>query len=346
VAEEAQPIIVKRIYMVHGHHGGSWKVAFADFAVAMMAFFLMMWLMGATTADQRGGISQYFKNPSVIPGASPLPSPTAMQGPGGPSSSMIDMGGGMELFKDPPPDKPPEDEELLNNSGAGQGVEEKKRLESLQMTLSDAIQQKESLRPFSDQVLMDLTAEGLRIQVIDKESSSMFPLGSAALEPFSTAMLKELAAIIKTVPNRISISGHTDGRPYNRNNYGNWELSADRANAARRALIAGGVPEEKIGRVVGLSAFAPLDPVNLENPINRRISIIVLNRRTEDAIRQESGALFSVQTNLEPTMPQDAAPGATTPAVNSTSNAASAQGSTPAPPSTTVAAPIAPAPKK
>jgi chemotaxis protein MotB len=148
---------------------------------------------------------------------------------------------------------------------------------------------------------MDLTAEGLRIQVIDKESSSMFPLGSASLEPFSFALLKELAEIISTVPNRISISGHTDGRPYNRNNYGNWELSADRANAARRALIAGGVPEEKIGRVVGLSAFAPLDPANVENPINRRISIIVLNKRTEQAIRQESGALFSVQTNLEPT---------------------------------------------
>jgi len=310
VADENAVIVVKRIVKGHGHHGGGWKVAFADFAVAMMAFFLMMWLMGATTADQRGGISQYFKNPSVIPGASPLPSPTAMQGPGGPSTSMIQMGGSMEMYKDPPPDKKQKDEEILNNSGAGQGevIEEKKRLETLHLTLNDAIQQKESLRPFSDQILMDLTAEGLRIQVIDKESSSMFPLGSSALEPFSTAMLKELAGIISSVPNRISISGHTDGRPYNRNNYGNWELSADRANAARRALIAGGVPEEKIGRVVGLSAFAPLDPVNLQNPINRRISIIVLNKRTEDAIRQESGALFSVQTNLEPTMAPEATP--------------------------------------
>ena len=310
MADENAVIVVKRIVKGHGHHGGGWKVAFADFAVAMMAFFLMMWLMGATTADQRGGISQYFKNPSVIPGASPLPSPTAMQGPGGPSTSMIQMGGSMEMYKDPPPDKKQKDEEILNNSGAGQGevIEEKKRLETLHLTLNDAIQQKESLRPFSDQILMDLTAEGLRIQVIDKESSSMFPLGSSALEPFSTAMLKELAGIISSVPNRISISGHTDGRPYNRNNYGNWELSADRANAARRALIAGGVPEEKIGRVVGLSAFAPLDPVNLQNPINRRISIIVLNKRTEDAIRQESGALFSVQTNLEPTMAPEATP--------------------------------------
>jgi chemotaxis protein MotB len=284
----------------------------------------MMWLMGATTADQRGGISQYFKNPSVVQGASPLPSPTAMQGPGGPSSSMIKEGGAMELFKDPPSeDKPKAEEDILNNSGAGRGnvegnavednglaggVAEKAKLESLMLSLNDAVDKKASLKPFADQVLMDLTAEGLRVQVIDKESSSMFPSGSAELEPFSTALLKELAGIIRNVPNRISISGHTDGRAFSKNGRGNWELSAERANAARRALIAGGVPEEKIGRVVGLSSFAPLDPKNPDSPLNRRISIIVLNKRTEDAIRQEGTALFSVQTNKEPKTPQAPAP--------------------------------------
>ena len=306
-----QPIIVKRIVAGgHGHHGGSWKVAFADFATAMMAFFLMMWLMGATTADQKGGISQYFKNPSVVQGASPLPSPSAMVGPGGHSSSMIESGGALELFKEPPTDKQPDSQTEPNYSAAGvnvkdggdkgeEGEADAERLEGLMVDLKSAVQQKVALKPFADQLLMDLTAEGLRIQVIDKENSSMFPSGSAELEPFSFALLKELAAIVRTVPNRISISGHTDGRPYNRNGYGNWELSADRANAARRALIAGGLPEDKIGRVVGLSSFAPLDPLHLDNPINRRISIIVLNQRTENAIRQESGALFSVQTNLE-----------------------------------------------
>jgi len=314
--DSQQPIIIKRINAAHPHHGGSWKVAFADFATAMMAFFLMMWLMGATTADQRGGISQYFKNPSVVQGASPLPSPTAMQGPGGPSSSMIDAGGAMELFKESPTDKRPENEELLNNSGAGKGNVEgsgaensqgggsKKgdgdseggRLASLMMDLNAAVEQKASLKPFADQVLMDLTAEGLRIQVIDKESSSMFDSGSAQLVPFSTALLHELATIIRTVPNRISISGHTDSQALNKNGYTNWELSADRANAARRALVQGGVPEEKIGRVVGLSSFAPLDAAHPDSPLNRRISIIVLNERTESAIRHGGGALFSVQT--------------------------------------------------
>jgi chemotaxis protein MotB len=314
MADEQQPIVIKRIAAAHAHHGGSWKVAFADFATAMMAFFLMMWLMGATTADQKGGISQYFKNPSAVQGASPLPSPSAVQGPGGPSSAMIDLGGSTEMYQNPDQptiesDTPQDKRDLADDAGSGSGEEDKKRLEALMVDLKDAVQQREALKPFADQLLMDLTAEGLRIQVVDKESRSMFALGSPTLETFSTAMLRELAAIISTVPNRISISGHTDGRPYHRLNYGNWELSADRANAARRALVDGGLPAEKIGRVVGLSSFAPLDPVNVENPINRRISIIVMNQRTEDAIRQESGALFSVQTNLEPTAPeQPAAP--------------------------------------
>jgi len=271
---------------------------------------LMMWLMGATTADQRGGISQFFKNPSVIQGASPLPSPAAAQGPGGASTAMIRFGGAMEMYTDPPKNDPDaveaeeskkgKEKEVVIKVVDGDAEAEKERLQVLQLEVKQAIEEQPSLKPFSDQVLMDLTAEGLRIQVIDKESRSMFALGSPELEPFGAALLKQLASIIATVPHRISISGHTDARPYMRLNYSNWELSADRANAARRALIAGGLPEDKIGRVVGLSAFAPLDRDNLQNPINRRISIIVLNKRTEQAIVQESGALFSVQTNLEP----------------------------------------------
>lgn len=303
-----QTIVVKRIVSgAHPHHGGSWKVAFADFATAMMAFFLMMWLMGATTADQRGGISQYFKNPSVVQGASPLPSPAAAQGPGGASTSMIRFGGSMEMYTEPPKNDPEATEadealhkkEVVVEVGDAEAESEKQRLEVLKLGVQEAIEEQPQLKQFSDQVLMDLTAEGLRIQVIDKESRSMFALGSSELEPFGANLLKEMASIIATVPNRISISGHTDARPYMKHNYSNWELSADRANAARRALIAGGLPEDKIGRVVGLSAFAPLDRDHLDNPINRRISIIVLNKRTEQAIVQESGALFSVQTGIE-----------------------------------------------
>jgi chemotaxis protein MotB len=297
-------IIIKRRYVAKPQVGSAWKVAFADFATAMMAFFLMMWLMGATTADQRGGIAQYFNNPTMVQGANPLPTSSMVHGPGGASSSVISFDNNREQQSEPPKDAPKTDddsihkqEEVIATVVDGNAEREKRSLEFLKLDVQKVIDQRSTLSSFSDHILMDLTAEGLRIQVVDKERHSMFPLGSSELEPFGAEILKELASIIATVPNRVSISGHTDGRPYQRLNYSNWELSLDRANAARRALIAGGLPEDKIGRVVGLSTFAPLDRANLENPINRRISIIVLNRRTEQAILQESGAVFGVQTN-------------------------------------------------
>ncbi|MGE0115441.1 MAG: flagellar motor protein MotB [Steroidobacteraceae bacterium] len=298
-----QPIIIKRIVAGHGHHGGGWKVAFADFATAMMAFFLLMWLMGSTSAAQKGGISQYFKNPSVAQGVSPAPSPTAVQGAGGPSSSLIDMGGSTERYKNPAPAEGKEDEDPTkkaanpDNAAAVAEAAETERLENLKEELTKAIDEEGSLKPFKDQIMMDLTPEGLRIQIVDKENRSMFDLGGATLKDYSLTVLLELAKAIQKVPNRVSISGHTDQSRYYRQNYGNWELSTDRANAARRALIAGGLPEEKIGRVVGLSSTALLDANNPQNSINRRISIVVMNARTEQAIKQESASLFSVQNS-------------------------------------------------
>lgn len=299
----AAPIIIKRVKKGgHAHHGGSWKVAFADFATAMMAFFLLMWLMGATTEKQKGAISEYFNNPSAVPGTSTVPSPTSIQGPGGASTSMIQLGGGMELHTSPAErtedttpspgaqvDVTPEEAEKIAER------EDKERLEGLLGQLKEAIDQRETLAQFKDQILLDVTPEGIRIQIVDHERRSMFPLGSAVLEDFSVKILGELASIVNSVPNRVSISGHTDIRPYVKLNYSNWELSADRANAARRALVAGGLPQEKIGRVVGLASSVLLDSHAPDSPLNRRISIIVMNKRTESAISQENGALFSVQ---------------------------------------------------
>jgi chemotaxis protein MotB len=302
-AEAPRPIIIKRIRKAgHGHHGGSWKVAFADFATAMMAFFLLMWLMEATTEEQRGAISKYFNNPSDVQGASPVPSPSPIQGPGGASTSMIKLGGGMELHHDPAPPAPiapptpgvqtatPPDDD-----GAQEEQLDNERLAALMEALKQAIDERESLAKFKDQILLDVTPEGVRIQIVDHERRSMFPLGSARLENFSSNIIKELAHIIGSVPNRISISGHTDVKPYVAVNYTNWELSADRANAARRALIAGGLPAEKIGRVVGLASSVLLDPAAPDSPINRRISIVVMNKRTEEAISAENGNLLMVQ---------------------------------------------------
>jgi chemotaxis protein MotB len=301
--EAPRPIIIKKIKKGgHGHHGGSWKVAFADFATAMMAFFLLMWLMEATTEEQRGAISKYFNNPSDVQGASPVPSPSPIQGPGGASTSMINLGGGMELHHDPAPPAPiapptpgvqtatPPDDD-----GAQDEKLDNERLAALMEALKQAIDERESLATFKDQILLDVTPEGVRIQIVDHERRSMFPLGSARLENFSSDIIKELAHIISSVPNRISISGHTDVKAYVAVNYTNWELSADRANAARRALIAGGLPAEKIGRVVGLASSVLLDASAPDSPINRRISIVVMNKRTEQAISAENGNLLMVQ---------------------------------------------------
>lgn len=301
--EEPRPIIIKRIKKGgHAHHGGSWKVAFADFATAMMAFFLLMWLMEATTEEQRGAISEYFNNPSNVQGASPVPSPSPVQGPGGASTSMIKLGGGMELHHDaapPAPIAPPTPGSQTTTRPDDDGAQDEKldneRLAGLMDALRKGIDERESLAKFKDQILLDVTPEGVRIQIIDHERRSMFPLGSARLEDFSSDILKELAHIVSSVPNRISISGHTDRKPYVAVNYTNWELSADRANAARRALINGGLAPEKIGRVVGLASSVLLDPSTPEGPVNRRISIVIMNKRTEAAISAENGNLLMVQ---------------------------------------------------
>src|SRR5688572_9252341 len=297
--EAVAPIIIKKIKKGgHAHHGGSWKVAFADFATAMMAFFLLMWLMGSTTEQQKGAISEYFNNPSAVPGTSTVPTPSSIQGPGGASTSMIELGGGMELHTDSDSeDGPPQQNGAISEDAAEKLAEEldRERLKSLLEELKEAIDAREALAKFKDQILLDITPEGVRIQIVDHDRRSMFPLGSARLEEFSANILFELANIIKTVPNRISVSGHTDIKPYLANNYSNWELSADRANAARRALVDGGLPTEKVGRVVGLASSVLLDAAVPDSPINRRISIIVMNRRTEEAILHENGSLLSVQ---------------------------------------------------
>jgi chemotaxis protein MotB len=302
-AEAPRPIIIKKIKKGgHAHHGGSWKVAFADFATAMMAFFLLMWLMEATTEEQKGAISEYFNNPSNVQGASPVPSPTPVQGPGGASTSMIKLGGGMELHRDPsapapasPPTPGTQTATRADDDGAQDEKLDNERLAGLMEALKQGIDERESLAKFKDQILLDVTPEGVRIQIVDHERRSMFPLGSARLENFSSDILKELAHIVSSVPNRISISGHTDMRQYVAVNYTNWELSADRANAARRALLAGGLAPEKIGRVVGLASSVLLEASQPESPINRRISIVVMNKRTEAAISAENGNLLMVQ---------------------------------------------------
>ena len=280
------PIIIKRVKkQAHGHHGGAWKVAYADFVTAMMAFFLVMWILGAGTREQKAAISEYFKNPSMTPGNATVAPPGRM-GPGGASDAAIQLGGAMDLSHGPGKDhhngpSAPASKEAIEKRAREQ---ERARLQELMQQLHAAIQNSQALAPFKDQLLLDITSEGLRIQIVDKLNRPMFDLGSAQLKDYTRAILAELGTFINRVPNRISITGHTDDAPYaDERDYSNWELSTDRANAARRALLAGGMDKGKTARVVGLAASVPLDKTHPDNPINRRISIIVMTREAEAA---------------------------------------------------------------
>jgi len=283
---EVRPIVIKRVKKVAGgHHGGSWKVAFADFATAMMAFFLVMWLVNAATKEQLGAISEYFQNPSMFEGKNPSPS-KGMIGDGGASKSIPDQSR-MTVPLQPP--KNQSDEEARKQAAAA----EAKKLKDLQELLEEAIGRSETLAKFKDQLKIDITLEGLRIQIIDQQNRPMFDLGGSKMKDYSSQILKELAPLINGVPNRISISGHTDETAYSGGEagYTNWELSTDRANAARRMLVGGGLGKDKIAKVVGLGATVPFDAADPRSPTNRRISIVVMNQHAEEQARREAETL-------------------------------------------------------
>jgi chemotaxis protein MotB len=300
VAEEKpRPIvIVKRTKKVAGgHHGGAWKVAYADFVTAMMAFFLVMWLVTAVSKDQRAAIFDYFKNPSMEPGKSVKPAPGQM-GPGGASTSPINLRGGLDAPKSsqqktdrigatvttspaPPIDLKTADQKAAEAAELKKLLE-KKQLDALMQDLKEAIAKSQALQPFKDQLLLDITPEGLRIQIVDAQNRPMFDIGSSRLKPYTEQILREVTRYLDTVSNRISVTGHTDTSPYaGISGYTNWDLSTDRANAARRAMENAGLPTERVSRVVGLASSVLFDPKNPRGPINRRISIVVLTHEAE-----------------------------------------------------------------
>jgi len=307
-AKEQKPqlLIIRRVKRGHGggHHGGAWKVAYADFVTAMMAFFLVMWLVGTTTKVEKGAIAEYFKNPSMQAGHSMVPSQS--MGPGGAANSLVQLSAvttpssgdnGTQLSK---PEIKPEDVEKLARE------QEKKQLEALMQNLKEAIDKSQALQPFKDQLLLDITPEGLRIQIVDKQSRPMFDSGSTTLKTYTGDILHELAAFLNSVPNKISLSGHTDTAPYaGGDGYTNWELSSGRANAARRALVAGGMQEKKVALVIGLADSVLFDKSDPRNPINRRISIVVMNKAAEKAVLEpDAPEPPAAPTAAAPTAPE------------------------------------------
>jgi chemotaxis protein MotB len=268
-----EPVIIKKIIKNkgHGHHGGAWKLAYADFVTAMMAFFLLMWLLASTDEKTRKGISEYFQDPY--------------------KASLIDKGQIPTLDEIAPTEI---DQQAEKN--------DQMQLEMLKKKIQDMIDANPKLSEVREQIKLETTPEGLRIQIIDNKNMPMFKLASSETEPEIRLILRALAPVINKLPNKITINGHTDARPFpaNRTGYTNWELSSDRANAARYELNHGGLAEDKILRVTGLSASIPYNPGDPDDPMNRRISIIVMNKKTEQEILQSVGDEPSTETAPPP----------------------------------------------
>lgn len=290
--DKKQPIIVKKVsHGGHGHHGGAWKVAFADFATAMMAFFLLLWLLGGTSDEEKAALSDYFTNPSMMEGTTSTPAPSA--GPGGVSTNLIELSSIPDVKKHDKDKDEDFKEKVEVDEEKQKRIEEQaenKMFDDLMDTLKEAVEKSKALAPYKDQLLIDITPEGMRIQIVDMANRPMFESGKADLMYYTVDILFELAKFIREVPNRISLTGHTDASEFRgREEYSNWELSADRANAARRALVDGGVAEKQVGRVVGLASSTLFDKADPLNPINRRISLIIMNKKTDEAIARGEG---------------------------------------------------------
>jgi chemotaxis protein MotB len=286
----AGTIIIKKIKKGgHGHHGGAWKVAYADFVTAMMAFFLLLWLLSAATKEQLQGISDYF---------APISTTRSTSGGGGLlAGKTIAETGVFETTMAPkaiaPAKQSVKDSPILGEDEDPDGVEdaemtdeqaeellarrEEQQFRDAEAQLREAIAEEPDLRGLAKSLLIENTPEGLRIQIMDQEGLPMFPRGDAELFAHTLRVLALVARVVQRMPQDIAISGYTDATRYQHSsNYSNWELSADRANAARRALLQYGVPENRVSRVVGRAATDPLYPDDPEAHGNRRLSVVML----------------------------------------------------------------------
>lgn len=258
-------------------HGGAWKVAYADFVTAMMAFFLLLWLLNVTTDEQKNAISNYFdpSHPQIS---------EATSGAGGVLGGLtMSPQGAMSSNENPLVPQQVNRERLRGSNsksklnGAKEAAE-KKKFEEVAEKIKKAIQENKELAKLAKNVLIDITPEGLRIQIIDQDNEPMFPSGSAAMFDKTENLLKKITEAIVAMPNELSLRGHTDAARYSKETkYGNWELSADRANAARRTVIASGFPIERLNNVMGKADKEPLIPENPLDPRNRRLTLILLH---------------------------------------------------------------------
>ncbi len=312
-ANEIAPIIIKKVKKGggHGHHGGAWKVAYADFVTAMMAFFLLLWLLNATTEEQKQGISEYF-SPSTVStttgGAGGLLGGAAVSSPGAmtsrtaqPSVSLelrptsgaqdgeADVEGGGKIEEEDPNKIANITEEKLEEELAKR---EQENFDKAEAEIRQAIDESEELKDLQKHLVIDQTPEGLRIQVVDQEGKPMFPSGSSRMHERTSKLLAKITQIVQKLPNKISVSGHTDATPYRGSlkGYGNWELSTNRALASRRILVENGLDIKRISHVTGKADTEPLVKENPNDARNRRISIVILSDAQAAKAAREAAA--------------------------------------------------------
>jgi chemotaxis protein MotB len=265
-------IVKKKKSHGHGHHGGSWKIAYADFMTAMMAFFLVMWLLSNSTPEERHQIAEYFQ----------MPLKTAMSN--GDRFSLSDStipGGGDDTMK--------VQGEVQKRRADSSRQRDMQSLNRVRERLDQLIKNDPRLKELQPNLKIKLLNDGLRIQIIDSQQRPMFRSGNKEVEPYMRDILRAIAPVMNDIPNNISLSGHTDDAPYasGERSYSNWELSADRANASRRELVAGGLQANKILRVVGMADAMNLKNVPGDDPSNRRISILILTKEKAHEILNE-----------------------------------------------------------
>lgn len=300
--KKLQPIIIKRVKKGgHAAHGGAWKIAYADFVTAMMAFFLLMWLLGSTTEGDKKGISNYFQSPMKV----------ALQGGAGSGgSSSVLNGGGSDLTQSAGQNRRGEGmDPIAKKMAADQEKREAakrdtKNLATLSAKIAGVISNNPNLAEFASQIKLEITPDGLQIQIVDDQKRPMFDSGSATVKPYMHDILREIGIVLTDVDNKISLDGHTDQAPFGNGTrgYSNWELSADRANASRRELVAAGLPDNKLARVVGMASSLLLDTDNPLSPTNRRISILVMTKEAEERLLGRKHVPVALET--ETSVPQ------------------------------------------
>lgn len=273
-AVNRRPIVIRRKKVVHRHHGGAWKIALADFMTALMALFLVMWILSVASPAQREGVADYFSTPLV----------TAITG--GDRSSMsrnVIPGGG------PDPVYSEGEQARMDRKVLSRPSDEQRRaFRDLQERIERAIQADPELRHLRSQMRFRMTREGLRIQLLDTDQRPMFELGSDRVASYMRGLLRTMAPLLNELPNDLSIGGHTDSMPYagGYRGYSNWELSSDRANASRRELVAGGLDSAKLLRVSGFADRVGLPERDSLDPANRRIELLVLFPEVSERIRR------------------------------------------------------------